>query len=259
MCQRGATVVIIGRNPERTAEVAATLQREHPRARVHHELADFSSLDEVRALAARLLAAHPAIHLLINNAGVWHPSPRPSRDGHDDTFAVNHLAHFALSNMLLERMQQSAPARVVTVSSRLHAIVREVRLGQLPRAPRIDLFGFRAYGESKLANILFSNELARRLAGSGVTSNAIHPGDVATNVARDLWLTRVGINIVRPLLLTPEQGARTTLHVACSPSLAGVTGRYFVDATEVAPSRAARDEAAARALWQLSADLTGVG
>jgi NAD(P)-dependent dehydrogenase (short-subunit alcohol dehydrogenase family) len=134
-----------------------------------------------------------------------------------------------------------------------------LRLAELPRAPRFDLFGFRAYGESKLANVLFSNELARRLAGSGVTSNAIHPGDVATNVARDMWLTRVGINIVRPLRLTPEEGARTTLHVACSSSLDGVTGRYFVDATEVAPSRAARDQAAARALWQLSRELTGAG
>jgi len=256
LAQRGASVTIIGRNPERTARVAAEIGESTGNDRVGYELCDFSSLEQVRRLGDVLLQSHPSIHLLVNNAGVWHPRPRLSHDGHDDTFAVNHLAHFALTNALLDRLKASSPARIVHVSSRLHSLVRTMGFEQLPGSPRFDVFGFIAYSRSKLANLLFSNELARRLEGTGVTSNALHPGDVATDVVRDVWLTRIGVHIARLWLLTPEQGARTSLHVASAPELADTTGCYFADCAEREPSATAIEVDAAQRLWAMSAELT---
>lgn len=253
----GATVLLTGRSEEQAQAVAAAIREEVGHAEVHGLGADFSSLDEVRELAARVLERHPAIHVLVNNAGLWHPDRRLSRDGHEDTFAVNHLAPFLLTRLLrpaLEKGALEAPARVVAVSSRLHRKEKRFDFDDPMSERRYD--GMRAYRQSKLANVMFANELARRLEGTGVTSNSLHPGDVATNVVRDSPLLAWGLaNIARFFMKTPEEGARTSIHVATAPELERVSGRYFRDCREARPADAALDEAAAARLWALSEEL----
>ena len=258
LAARGAEVALVGRNPERTHAVARALGQQTGNDRVRPWLADFSSLRDVRRLAAELLAHHPAIHVLVNNAGVWHLQRRSSHDGFDDTLAVNHLAPFLLTNLLLERLLSSAPARVVHVASRLHDRARFVDLEQIRRPLGYDLFAHGVYAQSKLANLLFSAELSRRLEGTAVTSNALHPGDVATTVVRDSRLLSLAIILGRLFLDTPAEGARTSLHLATAPELSGVSGRYFVACQSRPPAAAAQDADAAARLWQVSAELCGI-
>lgn len=248
LAARGATVCVVGRSPRRTREVAEQLKDETGNPGVSSLLADFADLDQVRALAAELLAQFPRIHVLVNNAGLWVQHTELAPCGIEVTLLVNHVAPFLLTNLLLPRLKESAPARVVNVSSRLHIKESSLRFEDFHTARRFG--GLAAYRQSKLANVLFSNELARRLAGTGVTSNSVHPGDVATEVVRDSKLLALGQQWIGKLfLLTPEEGARTSLHAATAPSLEGVTGRYFADCRETPASRPALDEAAAARLW----------
>jgi NAD(P)-dependent dehydrogenase (short-subunit alcohol dehydrogenase family) len=213
-------------------------------------LADLVSLAQVRRLAAELLAALPRLDVLVNNAGAIHMTRKESPEGHELTLAVNHLAPFLLTRLLLPRLRASAPARVVTVSSEAH------RLGPLDLddlEARRGYAAMRVYGRSKLANVLFANELARREEGGGVASNSLHPGVVATGFGRnDPGWMKVLVTVGRPFLTSPAKGARTSIHVAASPDLAGVTGRYFKDRRPVAPAPFARDEGVQRRLWDLS-------
>ena len=253
----GARLVIVARDPARGAAardeiVAATGNRE-----VALEIADLASQRQVRELAARLLAAEPEIHVLVNNAGLALGERRLTEDGLEETFAVNHLAPFLLTNLLLERLRGSSPARVVTVASAAH---------RGAAIPFDDLNGERgfsgwiAYGWTKLANILFSTELARRLDGSGVTANCLHPGVVATGFGREgPFLVREFQRWVgRLLLLDPKQGADTLVWLASSPEMEGASGGYYAKRRLATPSRAAGDAAAARRLWQESERLTGL-
>ncbi|MEZ4340128.1 MAG: SDR family NAD(P)-dependent oxidoreductase [Sandaracinaceae bacterium] len=270
---RGANVWIVGRNAEKLAAAAAELGAEASFR------ADFSSLDEVRGLADELLAKGAPIHVLVNNAGVWHQRFKRSKDGFEDTFAVNHLAPYLLTRLLLPRLRESGGARVVHVSSRLHQqagqtsslrgrIVHLANVARLPLRPAPARFdeaaldreegfqGLEAYARSKLAQILFSNELARR--EPEVASNAVHPGSVATDVTRDSAFLSIGIKLVSFAIKTPEQGARTSVRVASDPALAGVSGRYFANAKEAKPSPVVHDEALAKRLWDLSAARVGL-
>ncbi len=257
LAKLGATVIVAGRNPHRTAQVAAELRRTSGNPRIAHMLADLSSLEQVRGLADEVLAGYPRLHLLVNNAGVWHPRRRLSHDGYEDTLAVNHLAPFLLSKLLMPRMRASAPARIIQVSSRLHAAATRIDFEDLHYERRYYGVGFGAYAQAKLALMLSCGELARRLAGSGVTANCVHPGDVATMVARDHWLTRKGLALVRPLLRTPSEGAATTLWAATAPELSHISGAYFADCAPKKPSEASRNRLAAERLWRLSAQLAG--
>lgn len=252
LARRGAEVTIVARHPERTPAAAAAIRQASQNPRVDHVIADFASLASVRRAAEAIAARHPRLTLLINNAGVWHPLPAVSRDGYEDHFAVNHLAHFVLTRALLPQL--ASPARIIHVSSRLHRWPRKLPLEELAPGPRRELFGFVAYSRSKLCNLLLSAALSRRLPPEVVT-HSVHPGDVRTDVGRDMWLTRNGIKLVAPFLLTPEQGAATTLHVATAPQLQSVTGRYFVDRREHNPSPLAEDRALADKLWSLSEEL----
>jgi NAD(P)-dependent dehydrogenase (short-subunit alcohol dehydrogenase family) len=254
LARLGAKITITGRNPERTEAAALEIAESTGNDRVDFELADFSSLTEVRDLAERIRRAGE-LHVLVNNAGLWHPERTESRDGFEDTFAVNHLAPFLLTNLLLEVMTSATHARVVTVSSRLHIKAKGIAFDDIHLRQSYKRKGLAAYEHSKLANVLFSNELARRLPPN-VTSNAVHPGGVATSVTRQSRLAAIGQWFLRPFLLTPVGGARTSLHVATSANLEHVTGKYFSDQREEEPSPAARDEAAAARLWDLSAKLT---
>lgn len=253
----GARVVIVARDPVRGAAARDEISRETRNHEVALEVADLKSQRQVRDLAARLLAALPEIHVLVNNAGLALAERRLTEDGLEETFAVNHLAPFLLTSLLLDRLRASAPARVVTVASAAHrgAVI-----------PFDDLNGERgfsgwlAYGWTKLANILFTAELARRLDGSGVTATCLHPGVVATGFGREgpLLIREFQRWVGRLLLLDPQRGAETLVWLASSPEVAGASGAYYVKRRLVTPSRAARDAAAAHRLWLLSERLTGL-
>jgi retinol dehydrogenase-12 len=254
LAKLGATVVMVGRDRGRTEAAAAQIaavSASPPRA----EIADLASLEQVRGLAGRL-AALERIDVLINNAGLVLGERRLTPDGLEHVFALNHLAPFLLTNLLLPTLTASAPARVITVTSDAHS------------AARLDLSdpnlehgwdSWRSYANSKLANILFTRELARRLDGTGVTANCAHPGVVRTGFGRESRpLLRLGITIARPFMLSPERGADTIVYLASSPDVAGQSGGYYVKRQRREPSGAARDDTAARELWELSERMTGL-
>ena len=250
----GATVVLVGRDRRRTEAAAAeigSVSASKPRT----EIADFASLEQVRALAARL-AGLERIDVLINNAGLVSGERRMTPDGIEHVFAVNHLAPFLLTSLLLPKLTASAPARVVTVTSDAHSAAR-LDLADLNLESGWD--SWRAYANSKLANIMFTRELARRLDGTGVTANCAHPGVVRTGFGRDARpLLRLGITIARPFMASPERGADTIVYLASSPEAADQTGGYYIKRRRREPSAAARDEVAARELWQISETMTGL-
>jgi len=254
LAKLGAQVVLVGRDRGRAEAAAAeigAISTVPPKV----EIADLASMEQVRALAGRL-AALERIDVLINNAGLVLGERRVTQDGFEHVFAVNHLAPFLLTNLLLPKLTGSAPARVVTVTSDAHS------------AAKLDLDdpslehgwdSWRSYSNSKLANILFTRELARRLDGTGVTANCAHPGVVRTGFGGQARpLLKVGIMIARPFMLSPERGADTIVYLASSPDVAGQTGGYYVKRQRREPSAAARDDAAARELWELSEKLTGL-
>ena len=218
---------------------------------------DLADLGSVRDGARRLLDAYEQIHVLINNAGLVLSHRSETKDGFEATFGINHLGPFLLTRELTGRLEASAPARVVNVASTAHRSARKGLDFDDLQSER-HYAGMQAYGRSKLANILFTNELARRLSGRGVTANSVHPGTVATGFARDgdaSGLLAFGIKLIKPFILTPEKGARTSVYLASSPEVEGVTGRYFIKCRPRNPSAAARDEAAAALLWSVSEEL----
>src|SRR6266571_993843 len=255
LARLGADVILVCRDKSRGEAALAEAGAVAAASMRQLELADLSSMQEVRDLAGRL-GRLDRLDVLINNAGLVLADRRVSADGLEYTFAVNHLAPFLLTNLLRETLVASAPARVITVSSAAHQAAR-LDLADLQLARSYN--GWRAYANSKLANIAFTTELAARLAGSGVTANCLHPGSVSTGFGREgSTLLRLGLGLGRWLLLTPGQGADTVVYLASSPNVEGVTGGYFVKRMLRSPSQAARDPATARRLWEISAELTGL-
>ena len=255
LARQGAEIIVVGRDPGRAEATAAAIQSDGaPPPKV--EIADLARLDQVRALAGRLNRTLDRIDVLINNAGLVLNERQVTPDGYEHVFAVNHLAPFLLTNLLWPKLTASAPARVITVSSDAHT------------AARLDLddpnlehgwSSWRSYSNSKLANILFTRELAGRLDGTGVTANCLHPGVVRTGFGRDARpLMRVGITIAKPFMLSPERGADTMVYLASSPDVAAKTGGYYVKRQLREPSAAARDDGLARRLWEISERLTGL-
>jgi NAD(P)-dependent dehydrogenase (short-subunit alcohol dehydrogenase family) len=219
--------------------------------------ADVSSQREVQRLGEQVLAAYPRLDVLVNNVGGYWATRHATEDGLERTFAVNHLAPFLLTHLLLDRLRSSAPARVVTVSSGAQAMGR-IDFDDLQGERSYS--GQRAYNQSKLANVLFTYELARRLEGSGVTANVLHPGVVRTAFGQEDsrgWM-RLMLPVVRPFMKTPERGAETSVYLASSPEVEGVSGRYFANSKPKTSSRASYDTAAARRLWEVSAGLVGL-
>lgn len=258
LARRGARLLLVGRDPGRTAAAEAQVRARSGSAEVAHLLCDFSSQAAIRRLAGDVLARLDRLHVLVNNAGGVNKKRTVTVDGIETTFAVNHLGYFLLTHLLLDLLVESAPARVVTVSSIGH------RKGTLDLDdPGFEKGGYsimNAYRRSKLANVLFAAELARRLAGTGVTSNSLHPGAVATNIwsGAPTWAKPLIWFLWRPGFITAEEGAKTIVQLAADPELAGVTGRYFEDLRPVAPAELARDEALARQLWEVSARMVGL-
>ena len=246
LARMGATVLVHGRSARRAAATAAAIRADAGNDQVEPVVADFSSLEQVRGLAALVLERRPHLDVLINNAGVYMRRRRLTVDGFETTFQVNYLAGFLLTNLLLEAISAAAPSRIVTVSSAVH-IGANLDLDALP--PGGWWSSGRAYAVSKLAQVLFSVELAERLAGSGVTANALHPGVVATKLLRVGWFMPAGESVKR--------GARLSVHLASSSEVAGVTGKFFSNMRPVQPSPLAYDADLRRALWEESERMVG--
>jgi NAD(P)-dependent dehydrogenase (short-subunit alcohol dehydrogenase family) len=253
---RGARVLIVARSPERGEPIRAKLAAAQPGARVDLLSADLSRQADVRHLAMAVQERTDRLDLLINNAGVITRTREITTDGLETQFAVNHLAPFLLTNLLLDLLRRSAPARVVTVASQVEAM-GTIDLGDLQRERHYDPVG--VYAQSKLANVLFTYELARRLQGTGVTANCLHPGVIATKLV-DAYYNRTGpARLVSRLRFDgPKTGAASVMHVATASDLAAVSGRYFHEVTPRASSARSYDEALARELWIASARLTGL-
>jgi retinol dehydrogenase-14 len=252
----GARVGITGRDRVRAEAAAADIRAGSGIASVDVFIADLSSQAEVRFLAGEVLDTYPRLDVLVNNVGGFWAHRHVTADGLEHTFALNHLAPFLLTHLLLDRLRTSAPARVVTVSSGAHAGGR-IDFDDLQGSATYS--GRRAYNASKLANVMFTYELARRLDGTGVTATVLHPGVVNTRFgADDQAGIKVILPLVRPFMKTPTAGAATTIYLASAAEIEGVTGRYFVDRKPKPSSRASYDTAAAARLWRVSADLVGL-
>jgi NAD(P)-dependent dehydrogenase (short-subunit alcohol dehydrogenase family) len=255
LVRRGARVLCVGRSAERCAEAGRQIREHTGSTTVEFLLADLSSQAEIRRLASEVKAATSRLDVLVNNAGLISKKRELSVDGLEMTFAVNHLAYFLLTNLLTEMLKTSAPSRIVNVSSAAH-LGSKINFDDLQGETRYS--AWRAYQQSKLANILFTCELARRLEGTRVTANALHPGYVRTQIFRvdgfSGWLLRRAAEL---FAITPEEGAKTTIYLATSPDVEGQTGHYFVRLKPIQSSPESRDEATARRLWDVSARLTG--
>jgi NAD(P)-dependent dehydrogenase (short-subunit alcohol dehydrogenase family) len=253
LARMGATVVIVGRNAQKTTQVVEEIRAATGNQNVDSLLADLSSQQDIRRLAAEFKRKYSQLHVLLNNAGAVMLQRQLSVDGIEITFALNHLAYFLLTNLLLDTLKASAPARIINVSSDAH------------RSGKIEFdnlqgersYGSGAYGNSKLANILFTMELSRRLEGTGVTVNALHPGFVATGFGKNNtgFLMKI-MRVVVPLIArSPEKGAETPIYLAASPSVAGITGKYFYDSRAIPAAPQATDMAVAGKLWEVSAEM----
>lgn len=257
LARQGAELIIVCRSAPRGEETVRAVQAASGSGAVEYVVADLARFDDIRRVASEFLASNRPLHVLVNNAGVVNLTHKLSADGIEEVFAVNHLAPFLLTNLLLERLQQSSPARVVTVASDAHKFVRGINFDDLGFERR---YGWtKSYGQSKLANILFTYALAGRLTDSGVTANCLHPGAVATGLGMNNgWWARGLIALLRPFFKTPQRGAQTSIYLATSPAVEGVSGKYFSNCREARSSRASYDVDAARRLWDVSASMTGV-
>jgi NAD(P)-dependent dehydrogenase (short-subunit alcohol dehydrogenase family) len=256
LAQQGATVMLVGRNPERTAATVSRIQQATGNPHVEGLLADLSTQAQVRHLAGEFQGRFTRLDVLLNNAGAFFAQRHVSDDGIEMTLALNHLGYFLLTHLLLDTLKATPAARIVNVSSEAH---RLARFNFADPQGKHRYGGWRAYGQSKLANLLFTYELAQRLAGTDITANAVHPGLVATRFGHNnRGLMALCIRIAQCMALSPEQGAETLIYLATSPTVAGVTGMYFVKKRSVESSKASYDQAAAQRLWQLSAELTGI-
>ena len=257
----GARVLVTARNADKgRAAVADITQRNDGHAQVQLVVFDLADLASVRRGAEEILEQAPRIDVLVNNAGLVLSERRETVDGYEATFAINHLGPFLFTNLLLDRMRESAPARVVNVASTAHASARKgIHFDDLQSRQRYG--GMRVYGQSKLANILFTLELARRLEGSAVTANSLHPGTVRTGYGADgdaSGFLAFGLKLSGPFFLTPAKGAQTSIYLASSPEVEGVSGQYFVKCKPVQPKPPARDAEAAHRLWRVSEELVGL-
>ncbi|HEU4612511.1 MAG TPA: SDR family oxidoreductase [Kofleriaceae bacterium] len=255
LARRGAHVIFACRSADKTLPVIDEIKRETGNQQLEFVALDLSDLASVRRCAEELLARNIPIHGLINNAGLA-GSRGTTKDGFELTFGTNHLGHYLFTRLLLDRIKQSGPARIVNVASASHYQARKIDWGAL-REKTKSRTGLPEYAVSKLSNVLFTKELARRLEGTGVTTYALHPGVVATDVWRRVpgpvrW-------VMKKFMVTPEQGAQTSIRCATAPELAGETGRYYDrDGREKRPSKLADDAALARELWTKSAEWTGL-
>jgi retinol dehydrogenase 12 len=258
LAEMGADVVITARDPAKGSAAVTEIRRRHPDAKVDAMELDLSRLDDVRAFAKSFADSHDRLDVLVNNAGLMLGERSETDDGYETTFQVNHLGPFLLTNLLLPLLKASARARIVNVASTAH---RGGGLDFDDLQSERGYIGMRVYATSKLCNILFTRELARRLDGTGVTANSLHPGTVRTGFGQDgdtKGFMKIGLALIRPFILSPAGGAKTTVHLASSPDVEGKTGGYYTRSRPSRPTRAAQDDEAARRLWEVSTQLVGL-
>ncbi|MFC1619276.1 SDR family oxidoreductase [Candidatus Neomarinimicrobiota bacterium] len=257
LASMGATVVMVARDPALGTAARDEIIRTAGNQSVELLVADLASLEAVRQLAADFRERHSQLHVLINNAGLTKRHHVLTEDGFETTFAVNHLAPFLLTNLLLDLMKAGAPARIINVSSMVHKWGR-INSGDLQSEQHYNMHI--AYNQSKLANVLFTYELARRLEGSGITANVVHPGMVASDFAREYtgFIGFMAQKGWRPFMKSPEKGAATSVYLASAPEVEGVTGKYFANSREKKSSRTSSNVALAGRLWETSEQLTGL-
>ncbi len=256
LAQMGATVVMVCRNQSKGEEAQNEIKEKSENDAIDLMLADLSSQESIRQLAENFQQHYQQLHVLINNAGVANLTRRETSDGFEMMFAVNYLAPFLLTNILLEKLKASAPARIVNVSSESHQ-AGYIIMDDLQSEKK---YKFKAYGQSKLALVLFTYELARMLQGTSVTANCLHPGFVATNFGQN-GAGSVGRGIVKlisRLGISPEEGAKTSIYLASSPEIEGVTGKYFIKSIPVRSAPISYDETLQRQLWEVSAKLVNL-
>ncbi|MEE8305477.1 MAG: SDR family oxidoreductase [Candidatus Tectomicrobia bacterium] len=256
LAQQGATVIVVARHPERGAATLDRITQETGNTAVEMLLADLSVQAQVRQLAEEVRRRFSRLDLLVNNAGAIFSPRHLSADGIEMTFALNHLGYFLLTHLLLDSLKASAPARIINVASNAHWRGR-INFDDIQGEQRYG--GWRAYCQSKLANIMFTYELARRLGDSGVTLNTLHPGFVATGFGLNNrgWFGAF-MKVAQLAALTPAAGAATIIYLATSPEVEGISGKYFVKKRAVTSSKASYDQTSAQRLWQLSKTFTGL-
>jgi NAD(P)-dependent dehydrogenase (short-subunit alcohol dehydrogenase family) len=253
----GHRVLLHGRNDQKARTALELIRKESPASELRFFKADFSNLDQVRRLAQQIDAEIPRLDVLINNAGCSFFRRTATADGHEATFAVNHLAPFLLTNLLLDKLKASAPARIVTVASAAHRYAH-LDFDDLMSQRRYRVM--QVYGCSKLANILFTRELAKRLAGTNVTANALHPGVVRTHIGQSNAFARaVGQLIMLAIAIPATEGAKTSIYLATAPEVEGQSGGYYKECHLAAPKPQALDDASAARLWEVSEQLVGLG
>jgi NAD(P)-dependent dehydrogenase (short-subunit alcohol dehydrogenase family) len=256
LAEQGARIVIVARDRMRAQETLHALRQANPHAAHGAHIADLSRLRDMKRVAAQIGAAEPRIDVLMNNAGMIASRNERTEDGLGVMFATNHMSYFVLTNLLLERLRAAGGgARIVSTASAAH------ERGRLDFDHLQDLQGASGYGTTKLCNILFTRELARRIAGSAVTANCLHPGFVATRFGDNTrGAIRAGLAVAKRLFaLSPEQGAKTMIYLASSPEVAGRSGEYYTNCAPAVPSAEARSDESAMRLWELSARIAGIG
>jgi len=253
LARMGAHTIIASRDAQRCAAAVESIKRETGNTEVEYIAADLATRDGVQRAAHEFKKRHTRLDVLLNNAGALFMQRRLSADGIEMTFALNHLNYFHLTILLLDVLKTSGASRVINVSSMAHQGAR-INFDDLQFEKNYQ--GMTAYGQSKLANVLFTYELARKLEGTRVTANALHPGFVNTGFAKNNnWIVKAGMALLRPIQRSPEKGAQTSIHLAASSELDGVTGKYFVDSKAVPSDPASYNRASAERLWQISLEM----
>jgi len=253
---KGAEVIIVGRNKEKTINTVEEIKKYSDNQKIDYLIADLSSQEEIRKISEEFLKSGRPLHILVNNVGQYFPKFVESVDGIEMTFALNHLSYFLLTNLLIERIKESGKGRIVNVSSIAHKFFN-IDFNDLEC--RKNYIGFIAYCKSKLANILFTRELAKRLRNTGITVNALHPGVVATSFGKMSWWYNILFNTIgRPFQISPEKGARTSIYLCTSPDVENITGEYFVKCKVAPISKFAKNDQAAQKLWEISEKMTNL-
>jgi NAD(P)-dependent dehydrogenase (short-subunit alcohol dehydrogenase family) len=256
LAQAGARIVLIARDRARGAQTLQRLESIAPGRNHAAHYANLSRLAEMKRVAEAIAGSEPQIDVLVNNAGAVFATRQVTGDALELTFATNHIAYFVVTNLLLERIKATPGARIVCTASDAH---KRAKLDFTDLTFEKGYSGFAMYGRSKLMNILFTRELARRLEGTGVTANCLHPGFVNTRFGEDSGgLMSLALRGAKKFALTPEEGAKTLVYLATSPEVTGVSGKYFHDCKAVAPTAEAQNDADAKRLWDLSAQLAGL-
>ena len=256
LARLGATVVLVARNKQKGEETLREIKRQSGNEKIDLLLADLSSQQEVRKLAADFKAKYQQLHVLLNNAGAVFAKRLTTVDGLEMTFALDHLAYFLLTNLLLDTIEASTPARIINISSQAQG-VGKIHFDDLQSERSYGLFGFTAYAQAKLANVMFTYELARRLQGTGVTVNAVGPGPVSTNFGIGngglfAGLTKLAMRSAK----TPADAAKTAIRLASAPEFEGETGKFYYNEREISSSKLSHNVATQKRLWDVSEELT---